>query len=494
MKDQMGKIIFVNPPSMDSAYAELREFALAVPPLGMAYIAAYLESYNNDVEIVDCDALRLDIPQAVNLIKNKHPKYIGLMAMTSTMTIVTKMFKLLRVSLPDAILVLGGVHGTALPKRTLEEVPEIDFIVMGEGEYTTHELITKYENNETSLEDLKSIKGIGFRHDNSIYINERRPLIDDLDSLPFPARHLLPMEVYNGPGWFRWFKGYVKPFVSVFTTRGCPFNCNFCASHLMSERKVRQRSIENVMAEIDHLVETYNIKVLCFQDDTFTMNRKRTIELCTQLSSRDYDLRIMCSTRVNQVDEELLMYMKKAGVEWMFYGVESGNEEVLKRCNKRITLSQIRRAYDITRKAGICTHAGIILGHIGETKETALDSIRFLRDLNSDYAAIATLVPFPGSYAWDYCQENKIPLPKDWCDFGMVNSMPIAVNPGLSSADLLILRDKGIFSYNANPNRLLRMFTDKRYNKKLMIYDHFYNAYALLLRKIRLTREVLVNS
>lgn len=494
MKDEMSKIIFVNPPSMDYAYAELREFALAVPPLGMAYIAAYLETYNFDVEIIDCDALRLDIPQTINLIKDKQPKYIGLMAMTSTMTIVTRMFKLLRASLPDAILILGGVHGTALPKQTLEEVPEIDFIVMGEGEYTMRELITKLENNETNLNDLKSIKGIGFRSDNSIYLNERRPLIGDLDSLPFPARHLLPMETYRGPGWFRWLRGYVKPFVSVFTARGCPYNCNFCASHLMTERKVRYRSVENVMAEIDHLVETYNIRVLCFQDDTFTLNRQRAIEICRQLASRDYKLRIMCATRVTQVDEELLMYMKEAGVEWMFYGVESGNEEILKKCNKRITLSQIRHAYDITRKAGICTHAGIILGHIGETKETALDSIRFLKKLNSDYAAIATLIPFPGSYVWDYCQENKIPLPKDWGSFGMVNSLPIAVNSGLSSTDLLRLRDRGILSYNANPKRLFRLLTGKRYNRKLMIYDHFYNAYALLLRKIRQTREVLVKS
>jgi radical SAM superfamily enzyme YgiQ (UPF0313 family) len=202
----------------------------------------------------------------------------------------------------------------------------------------------------------------------------------------------------------------------------------------------------------------------------------------------------MCSTRVNQVDEELLMHMKKAGVEWMFYGVESGNEEILKRCNKKITLDQIRHAYNITRKAGICTHAGMILGHIGETKETAMDSIRFVRELGPDYAAIATLVPFPGSYAWDYCQENKIPLPKDWGHFGMVNSMPIAVNAGLSSAELLRLRDKGIFSYNANPKRLFRLLTDDRYDRRLMIRDHFYNAYALLLRKIRLTRKGIVGS
>lgn len=492
----MSKIVFVNPPSMEHAYAELRRFSMAAPPLGMAYIAAYMETGNItparaiDVEIVDCDALQLGVTEAVNLIRSKHPRYIGLMAMTATMSIAAKMFKELKECLPDAVLILGGVHGTALPEYTLREVPEIDFIVMGEGEHTTYELINKIENNKTSFEDMRSIQGIAFRHENKIYLNERRAFITDLDSLPFPARHLLPMDSYHGPGWFRWLKGYAGPFVSVITSRGCPFACNFCASPTMWGRRIRYRSIGNVMAEIDHLKRTYNIKVLHFQDDIFSIERERTIEICKHLISRNYNLRIMCSARVDHIDEELLCYMKKAGVEWIFYGVESGNDEMLDKCGKNTTRKQILHAYDIARKAGIGTHAGIILGHIGETYKSALETIRFLRKLRPDYAGIATLIPFPGSYAWDYCQKNNISLPSDWSDFGMVNSIPIAVNSELSSQKLLKLRDKAVFSYYANPGRLIHLFSDNRYNKKRLIYDHFYNAYALLLRKIRQTRKI----
>ena len=490
----MPKIVFVNPPSMDSAYAELRKFALAVPPIGMAYIAAYLEAKNVSVEIVDCDALKLDIPKAVELIKSKAPDYVGFMAMTATMDIAGEMFSHIKKSLPDTILILGGVHGTALPEQTLEEFPEIDFIVMGEGEYTTYELIFKHENDKKSFEELRSIKGISFKYDNQIYVNERRAVIDDLDSLPFPARHLLPMDAYNGPGWFRWLKGYAKPFVSVFTSRGCPFNCNFCASHIMCGRKVRYRSVDNVMAEIDHLKEIYDIKVLHFQDDTFTLKRERAIKICKALASRDYKLRIMCSTRVDQVDEELLGHMKKAGVEWIFYGVESGNNEILKRCSKNITIRQIEHAYKMTKEAGIKTHAGFILGHIGETHQTALDTIKFLRKLDPDYAGIATLIPFPGSAAWDYCRENNVELPDKWGDFGMVNSVPIAINKDLGSRDLLKFRDKAVLSYYANPRRILRIFFDKQYNRKQLMIDHFYNAYALLKRKTRQDRKVMETS
>ncbi len=487
----MGKkIIFINPPTMDSAYRELRRFAFIVAPMGMAYIASYLESKNITVDIIDCDALGLDIAATTQILKKEKPKYVGLMAMTATMEIAKEMIQEVRRYIPETVIILGGVHGTALPKRTLEEIPQLDVVVMGEGEHTTYELI-KTMASDAKLEELLKVKGICFRYDGKIYENQRRPYISDLDSLPFPARHLLPMDVYEGSGWFRWILGFVKPFTSIFTSRGCPFNCNFCAAHIMCGRKVRYRSVDQVMEEIDYLKETYNIKILTFQDDTFTLNKERAIIICRELIKRDYKLFMTCGTRVDLVDEELLGYMKKAGFEWIFFGVESGNQEILKRCNKNTSLDQIKRAFYLTNKAGIGTHAGMILGHIGETKETAMETIRFLLELMPDYAALPTMIPFPGSKAWDYCLENDIPLPQKWNDFGMVNSIPIAVNPGLNSKTLLKLRDKAILQYYANPKRLWKLFSDKRYNKKLLLHDHIYNSYALILRKIRQTQKLM---
>jgi radical SAM superfamily enzyme YgiQ (UPF0313 family) len=486
----MGKkIILVNPPTMDYAYRELRKFALAVAPIGMAHIASYLESKDISVDIIDCDGEGYDVEETIRILRKEEPKYVGLMAMTATVHIAKEMIKEIRRSLPETVTILGGVHGTALPKRTMEEIPELDVVVMGEGEYTTYELIQTMDAN-AKLEDLLKVKGICFRRNEKIYENQRRPYISDLDSLPFPARHLLPMNAYEGPGWFRWIDGFVKPFISVFTSRGCPYNCNFCAAKIMCGTKVRYRSIDNVMKEIDHLKETYNIKILHFQDDTFTLNRERTIEICKELIRRDYRFHVMCSTRVDQVDEELLTYMKKAGIDWIFYGVESGNQEILNNCKKNITLEQIKRAFYLTKKAGISTHAGIILGHIGETKDTANDTIRFLLELMPDYAGIATLIPFPGSKAWEYCESNDIQLPSDWNDFGMVNSIPIAVNLELSSKELLKLRDKAIFHYYANPIRLLKFINNKKYNKRLFIRDHIFNFYALILRMFRLIRKL----
>jgi len=482
------KIILVNPPTRENAYRELKQFAFTAPPMGLAYIAAFLEEKGLPVDIIDSDASGLDLKQTIESIKEQTPKYVGVTAMTATMGIAGTLIKRLRRVLPEAMIILGGVHATALPKQTMEELPEIDVVVMGEGEHTAYELISALDEDK-GFNSLAKVKGICFRKGDQIVENEKRPVNTDLDSLPFPARHLLPMDVYEGPGWFRWSHGYTKPFVPIFTARGCPYNCNFCASNIMAGRRVRYRSVENVMAEIDHLKETYGIKILSIEDDTFTLKKERAISICKELIKRNYKLHIMCETRVDQVNEELLHYMKRAGVEWLFFGVESGNQEILNRTRKGITLKQVRSAIRMTKKAGIGTHAGFILGHLGETKETAMQTIRFLMELMPDHTGIATLIPFPGSRIWDYCQENNIPLPQDWNDYGMVNSIPISINPGLNSKDILELRDKAIWTYHSNPKRILRLF--KTYNKRLLVKDHLFVAYALGLRKIRQSMEVM---
>lgn len=482
-------IILINPPTREKAYRELKHFAFTAPPMGLAYIAAYLEKKNIAVDIIDSDPLGMDIDATALKIKKENPKYVGVTAMTATVDIAKKLITKIRHVLPNAILILGGAHATALPRLTMEEIPELDIIITGEGEHTTYEFI-KVMDAGGRFEDLQKVKGICFRKDNQIILNEKRPFIKNLDSLPFPARHLLPMDAYEGPGWFRWSYGYTKPYVNIFTARGCPYKCNFCASHLMAGRKVRYRSVQSVMDEIDYLKEKFNIKILSIEDDTLTLKKERTIAICKELIRRQYNLHIMCETRVDHVDEELLGYLKKAGVDWLFFGVESGNQQILNQTRKGIKLEQVKHAVKLTKKAGIGVHTGFILGHIGETRETALETIRFLKELMPDNAGIATLIPFPGSKVWDYCQENNIALPTTWTEFGMVNSVPISVNPGLDRRELLRLRDKAIIAYYADIRRLWKLF--RQYNKKLLIKDHVHNAYALLLRKFRQSRETRI--
>lgn len=486
-----AKIILVNPPTRENAYRELKRFAFTAPPMGLAYIAAFLEEKGIPVEIIDSDASSLDLQGTVDRILEKSPEYIGITAMTATMGITKKLIKQIRRVLPEVVIIIGGVHATALPKRTMQEIPEINVVVMGEGEHTAYELISALDGDEGS-DALAKVQGICFRRGDQIVENKTRPVNTDLDSLPFPARHLLPMDIYEGPGWFRWSHGYSKPFVPIFTARGCPYNCIFCASHIMAGRSVRYRSVENVMAEIDHLKEKYDIKILSIEDDTFTLRKERAISICKELIKRDYKLHIMCETRVDQINEQLLHYLKMAGVEWLFFGVESGNQEILHKTRKGIALDQARTAIRLTKKAGIGTHAGFILGHLGETRETAMQTIKFLMELMPDHAGIATLIPFPGSKIWDYCQENNIPLPRDWNDYGMVNSIPISINPGLDSKEILKLRDKAIWTYYSNPKRIWRLF--KTYNKGLLVKDHLFVAYALMLRKIRQSLEVMEKS
>jgi len=483
----MGKVVLVNPPTREHAYRELKKFAFLAPPMGLAYVAAYLQQQKIPVSLIDSDPLELDLEQTVKKIVSEAPAYVGITAMTATMGIAGRLIKKVRVALPEVKIILGGVHGSALPRRTLKEFPVLDFVVRQEGEYTTFELIKVLEN-AGKLKDLQQVEGITFRYGGEIYHNEPRPFIENLDELPFPARQMLPIDTYQGPGWFRWSQGYRGPFLQIFTSRGCPYNCNFCASHLMCGRKARYRSVENVMEEIDLLVHKYKAKILSIEDDTFTVNRKRALSICQELIKRDYKLHIMCETRVDLVDEELLDTLKRAGVEWLFLGVESGNAEILKATRKGITVEQVKKAFQLIKRVGIGTNAGFILGHLGETWDTAGDTIRLLRELMPDYAGIATLIPFPGSRLWDYCLENDTPLPSDWNGYGMVNAPPISINPGLSSKQLIKLRDRAILTYYGNPKRFWRMFI--RYNKYRLICDHIYNAYALLLRKMRLSRKL----
>ncbi len=476
------KFILVNPPSSEEAYHSFIDFAAVFPPIGLISIGAVLEDLGCDVSVLDADARRLGLSPAVDEVVEAAPDFVGLTTMTAVMGIVGRFLAEVKGRLPNVKIIVGGPHASALPAETLEEYQFIDIAIVGEGDETVRELLPLLEKGD----DLSPVRGIAFRKDGEVVVTEERPLIEDLGSLPMPAWHLLDSGLYRSYAWNNWVSGARKPLGVVFTGRGCYGKCNFCASHCVFGRRIRYFPVERIKAEIDHLVRTYGIKVLYFQDDTFTANRRIVNEICDFLIERGYSDRMetMVSARVDAVHAPTLKHMREAGIRWICFGVESGNDEILKRMGKNISVQQIRDAYRTAREAGLFIAGNFMLGHIGETRETALASIDVACRLDQDYVSFAIAIPFPGTELYQYCIDNAIKLPS-WDSFGSVNSPPIPLNPGLGAEELMELRALSVTRFFARPGYVLKMLV--RF-KPLAVIRDFAKMYLAMKREQKAKR------
>lgn len=331
------------------------------PPLGLAYIAAVLRSQGYNVRIIDMNVETKSLEELEKVCEKEQPDIIGISSTTITYNSCVNILKHIKSFLPSTIKVVGGPHASIIPHEFLNYS---DFVVYGEGEYTVLEVIETLENNR----DPSTIKGLVLKRDKTIIETFPRPLINDLDSLPLPARDLLPMEAYSDN------KG------AILTSRGCPFNCIFCNSHLIFGKKFRARSPKNVVDEIEYLIKTYNVQVIRILDDMFTSNRKRVLEICDEILNRGLNIgwELTNGTRVDKVDKELLKKMHEAGSYRIYYGIESGSERVLKLLRKDINLDQARRVVKWTKEIGIEVGGFFMIGGPGETMETIRETENFI--------------------------------------------------------------------------------------------------------------------
>ncbi|MCD6519493.1 MAG: radical SAM protein [Anaerolineae bacterium] len=365
------------------------------PPLGLGYLAAVMEEEGHTAAIFDL-GLEPETPleKDVERIAAYAPDLIGVTAMTNNYHSAERTIALLKERLGVPI-VLGGPHATVFPTR-LPKNPNIDYLVYGEGEETLRELVRALvaEGPRPSLETLKGIRGLCFAVDGEVVCTPARPLIKDLDALPFPARHLFELSRYplyasNG-----------ERMVTLLSSRGCPYNCSYCFKGIVG-RTYRQRSPENVIAEIRHLMTTYGYRYFYFIDDLFTLNRRRLQALTSQIIEERLDIRWQCLARVDRVTPDLLRQMYRAGCREVHYGIESGNPEMLKRIGKRITLEQVRQAVRWTVDAGIMVKGYFMLGLPGDTEETMEQTIRLATELELDQAMFSITTPFPGTRMWE---------------------------------------------------------------------------------------------
>ncbi len=366
-----------------------------LPPLGILFCAAVLEKHGFTCKVLDGPVSGMDCGQAAEVVIKENPSVVCISSITATFYRAKELAEKIKANLPDVPVFTGGHHATIAPNDVMSS-KGFDIAVFNEGELTFLELMQEFRKDNDFFkkpEKLNKIKGIYYRDGDKLVKTEARPVIQNLDELPFAARHLIDMKKYK-PLANQYKRLPATNFVSI---RGCPYVCSFCSNPAIFGHKIRAMSPGRVIAELKFLKEAYGIREISFWDDIFTADRKWAMEVCDKIIQEKLDITWSCYCRVNTVDPELLKKMKKAGCWNIFFGLEAGNQQLLNNIRKGATLQQIRDAIKWTNHARIETRGSFILGLPGETPELAKQTIEFAKTLDLDYAQFCIDTPFPGT-------------------------------------------------------------------------------------------------
>lgn len=406
------KLVLANPPRIDQL--SRRPSAVHEPPLGLAYLESYLRQEGVAVGVIDCQAEELSLEGTVRRILDAGASLVGLSAHTALVHAAAAVSEALKQANPAIRTILGGYHISCLPEESLQEFPTFDFGIYGEGEHSLLALLRALEDGG----DLAAVEGLIYRDNGAVRVNPPRPYIRDLDALPPPDWDRFPLDRYTP----HYNAGVRHREIPLSTGRGCIGRCAMCAR--VTGERVRLRSLESIFAEIDRDLNDFQARSLVFMDETFTSDAARIEAVCDRLLEKGYAERVfwLCETRVNRVNRALLQKMARAGCRHISFGLESGNQEVLNRLNKGITLAQARDAVGWAREAGILVDDFFILGLPYDTDRTILDTIRFALSLPSHYANFFIMVPYPGTAVMEMAKRGEGGLrllTTDWRQYGI---------------------------------------------------------------------------
>jgi radical SAM superfamily enzyme YgiQ (UPF0313 family) len=366
------------------------------PPLGLASIVSYLKTKGIHASILDLQALMLDDSEFVERLNTYKPPLIGISAMTPTLSAALRIAKIVKRTLPDSKIIFGGVHSTIEPDEILKN-KEVDYVIRGEGEKTTERLFL-YLYNGYGLKDL----GICYKKDNELIINKKGEIIHDLDSTPMSDYDSFPIEKYIEYNRnLRDING-----ISMIVSRGCPYNCSFCAVKSTMGRKWRIKSPKTVVGEIEKLKDRYSIDGIWFKDSIFNLNRKWVLEFCGELNRKGVKVDWQCNTRVDLIKESIIKDMKRSGLIQVDVGIESGSIKSLKRLKKNISISQIKEGIKILKKY-IRVSGFFMIGIPGETKEDIEMTFNLAKELNLDKYSWSKFIPLPGSDIYNKLLKEK---------------------------------------------------------------------------------------
>lgn len=446
------KVLLVNPPHALSAHNPLASSGLSLPPLGLLYIAAFLrkEMPSAVIKVIDWPGRGLSAADFEKELAAFKPDLAGITVYTGAFTSAMKVSSVIKKICPGCFTAAGGHHATARPGQCLEK-GSFDAVVSGEGERVFFELAARLEKGAPLAVPGLTLKKI------SAPAGEKYPPLD-LDSLPMPARDLLDLKLYR-PAVF----GYKRaPVTSMVTSRGCPFSCKFCSKSVFGSA-YRAQSPEKTLEEILHLAENYGIREISFQDDTFTFDRKRVMDLCALLLSRGPDLTWSCMTRVDLVDEELLKKMKESGCVSIAFGIDGASDGACGLMNKGFGAEKARSAVAAARKAGIETRGYYVLGYPGETMESMEAALKNIMEIGTDHVFFAFAHPFFDTELYAEAREKGLleATDEELCD-SYDNTQPLIKVPGAGPAELVRFYKKAYLRYYLRPGPLFNRITSMR--------------------------------
>lgn len=447
------KVLLINPGANTTASAgSYKRFLAPMPPISIAYVAAALEASCIDVDFYDDYTSSTGRHGLMDYIEHCDADILGLSCVTVTAGRTYEIAEEIRSRFPEKKIIMGNIHPSVFHKEILAD-NLADAIVLGEGELTVTELVRAFEG-EKAFED---VKGIAWRDNGDVRVNAPQDFVANLDELPFPAWHLFPIGKYRIFNFAR----VREPGALVLGSRGCPYNCTFCSLKIMGRRR-RRRTAASIADEFEYLHDRFGYVQMSFIDPMFPYSKREALTFSEEIISRGLQKK-MCwitETRVDHVDEEMLVAMRKSGLRRIMYGFESGSQQNIDTMEKNFTMDQARQAVEATQRAGIQIIGFFILGAPGETVNSMDQTINYAASLNIDFAKFTVFSPFPGTKVYDdMVRDNVIEKTDRWERFTNYPSKEIEaiyVPEAVSNEDLVRMQKKAFLKFYLRPGMILR--------------------------------------
>jgi len=443
------RLFLINPPAANGIHM-VREgrcmqrrsaWGAVWPPISLAGIASLLELNGYECRIRDCIVEKVDLNGLLKEAREFHPEMMIVNTATGSIKSDLAAVDRLKTALPSSKIFVIGIHPTALPEPTLEMCRGLDGVIRGEPEFISLSLAELIRYNR----DWKTAAGLSYK-EGLLYYNNPSPPALELDSLPFPAWHLVRRELYRMPV-------LGEPFLLLGTSRGCPFNCDFCADATYYGKKLRTKSPAKIVKEMDWVRIKFGIRDFLFWAESSTIKPEWTDDVCDAIIRSGLKVRFVINSRPDNVNPALLSKLKQAGCWMVGYGLESGSEQMLKLMKKNVTVEQNRAAVRWAKEAGLYVTGHFLLGFPGETKETAMQTIQFALEEPVDFAQFYCVVPFPGSKLFARAKKDGLLTTDDWDKFEQ--NFCIITTPSLSAQELAQLRQEAYQKFYFSTKKML---------------------------------------
>lgn len=435
----------------------------SLPPIGILSIASHLESLGRTARVLDIHGEKLEDTDLINFLHEHQPRFVGISVLTNMAIPAHKIAQMCKQHVPDCVVVMGGAHAEAMPERMLRNT-SIDAIVRGDGEEAMAEIVAGI--------DFKKITGLSYREGHKIVHNGPRQVEMDLDKFPLPAYHLVDFDYYfPAVGSYR-----NLPAINMLMTRGCPGKCNFCNS---ASTVLRSRGPESMVNQIKFLHENYGIRQIQFYDDTFTAQKRACLEFCELMEKADMDVTWVAYVRGDCFSDRVAAAMKRSGCHQILMGVESGNEEISVTMGKPIKKKEYFKAMEIARRHDLEVRATFIIGHLGETWDTMLDTLNFAIDLDVDLFQLNICTPYPGTALYREVKERGWLKNEDWNRYGQ--GSVLFSQPQLPDEKIYEFERYAFRRFYLRPKVIWRMM--KRITSWRHIYDYYKATMHLLIGK-----------